>query len=364
MNYDVFISSKKEDYSYAEVIFKYLCDNGLSVFIASESLKGLGNTAYLDEIDKALESCTHMIVFTTKREYAESTFVKEEWQTFRNEKLSGRKTGNLLTIIGEGLKITELPLGLRRYEVIPFESFKETILNYVKRSTNFSTPLQEPSNSLVDDRPDEIKELLAASKSNEAWAQTNLGFHYYQGIGVQQNYEEAAKWFRKAAEQGEVVAQSNLGIMYAHGQGVCQSHEDAVKWYRKAAEQGDAVSQFNLGGCYKNGWGVSQSKEEAAKWFHKAAEQGNTDAQTNLGLFYLLGEGVPKSPKEAFNWYSKAANQGDVNAQTALGLCYENGWGCDISRKDAEIWYRKAAEQGFKTAEEQLKKLCSKNDTE
>jgi TPR repeat protein len=37
-----------------------------------------------------------------------------------------------------------------------------------------------------------------------------------------QDYAEAVKWYRKAAEQGDVKAQSNLGVMYASGQGVKQ----------------------------------------------------------------------------------------------------------------------------------------------
>ncbi len=131
MNYRVFLSCKSEDYNTAEALYKFLIDNGVSVFFANESLKRSGNTAYLDEIDTALETCSHMIVFTTKREYAESKFVKEEWQTFRNEKLSGRKKGNLLTIIGGNLTIGDLPLGLRRYEVIPYKSFREIILSYL-----------------------------------------------------------------------------------------------------------------------------------------------------------------------------------------------------------------------------------------
>ncbi|MDL1959246.1 MAG: hypothetical protein LWX01_06035 [Deltaproteobacteria bacterium] len=40
---------------------------------------------------------------------------------------------------------------------------------------------------------------------------------------VQQDYAEAVKWFRKAAEQGYADAQFFLGLMYAQGEGVLQS---------------------------------------------------------------------------------------------------------------------------------------------
>jgi TPR repeat protein len=56
---------------------------------------------------------------------------------------------------------------------------------------------------------------------------------------VEQNYEEAVKWYRLAAEQGNVDAQYNLGCSYEDGEGVEQNHEEAIKWYRLAAEQGE-----------------------------------------------------------------------------------------------------------------------------
>ncbi len=42
---------------------------------------------------------------------------------------------------------------------------------------------------------------------------------YDKGQGVPQDYAEAMRWYRSAAEQGNAKAQSNLGIMYLVGQG-------------------------------------------------------------------------------------------------------------------------------------------------
>ncbi len=43
---------------------------------------------------------------------------------------------------------------------------------------------------------------------------------YENGRGVAQDYAEAARWYRKAAEQGDAGAQHNLGLLYAKGVGV------------------------------------------------------------------------------------------------------------------------------------------------
>ena len=41
-----------------------------------------------------------------------------------------------------------------------------------------------------------------------------------------------------AAEQGHAQAQYRLGICYDEGSGVEEDEDEAVKWYWKAAEQG------------------------------------------------------------------------------------------------------------------------------
>ena len=122
----------------------------------------------------------------------------------------------------------------------------------------------------------EAKETRVRAEAGDARAQFELAAMYH--FGVPQNYVEAMKWYRKAAEQGLAEAQSNLGMMYYHGEGVPKDYVEAAKCYRKAAEQGLAFAQFNLGWIYENGEGVPKDMAEATKWYRKAAEQGDADA--------------------------------------------------------------------------------------
>jgi TPR repeat protein len=126
-----------------------------------------------------------------------------------------------------------------------------------------------------------------------------MAIKYRDGIGVTQDYAEAVKWFRKAADQGNASAQNDFGVMYDEGEGVPKDHAEAVKWYQKAADQGDAVAQVNLGERYRDGKGVAKDDAEAVRWYRKAADQGNALAQYNLGLMYAFGEGVAKDEAEA-----------------------------------------------------------------
>ena len=92
--------------------------------------------------------------------------------------------------------------------------------------------------------------------------------------------QEAAKWFRKAAEQNYAPAQSNLGYCYDNGRGVEKDAEEATKWYRKAAEQGHPEAQLNLGYCYANGQGVEEDIVEAYAWFSVAAKADRDAAES------------------------------------------------------------------------------------
>jgi hypothetical protein len=70
--------------------------------------------------------------------------------------------------------------------------------------------------------------------------------------------------------------------MIIQGRGVEQNDDEAVRWFRKSAEQGFAEGQVNLGVSYTNGRGVEKNDAEAAKWFRKAAEHGSVDGQKLL----------------------------------------------------------------------------------
>ncbi len=70
------------------------------------------------------------------------------------------------------------------------------------------------------------------------------------------------------------MAQFNLGAMYERGQGVPQDYFQAVRWYRRAAEQGHASAQFNLGLMYNRGQGVMPNVIQAYMWILLATGEG------------------------------------------------------------------------------------------
>ena len=170
---------------------------------------------------------------------------------------------------------------------------------------------------------------------------------------------------RALAEQGDAKSQLELGAAFSLGKfGVGQDYGEAVRWVRKAAEQNFAPAQNCLGVCYHDGLGLTINYEKAVKWFRKAAEQGDADAQCNLGTRYLRGEGVAANYGEAVWWYRKAAQQNLAEenlaeAQCNLGNSYGNGRGVTRDYVEAYKWVLLAAAQGLSIAKERLPKVES-----
>lgn len=143
IKYDVFISCKSEDYPEAIAIHKYLVEQGLRVFLADVELRKKGRDVYGEIIDGALESADHMIVFTSKAAYVNSTYVKSEWRTFVEEKRSGRKKGNIVTIL-KGVQVADLPIALRSVQYFLYKDY-ESVIDYLpvlskQKSTSTPTP--------------------------------------------------------------------------------------------------------------------------------------------------------------------------------------------------------------------------------
>ena len=182
-----------------------------------------------------------------------------------------------------------------------------------------------------------------ASALLQSWCQK--GEDHYDGKGVPQNYVEAAKWFRMAAEKGHARAQSWLGSLFEGGNGVVQNLDEAIAWYRKSAEQGDIYGQYCLGECYLNGIGVTENYNESAKWFRKAAEQGDAWSQYHLGSFYEGGDGVPQDYAEAVRWYQMAAKNNFENAMFRLSSLFLNGDGVEQDLVEAYKWLKLATEE-------------------
>lgn len=117
--YDVFISHKSEDLSWARKVYDALTGAGLHPFLSEQSLPELGEAEYQKAIDAVLEGATHMVLVATSRQRLQSPWVESEWRMFEGMKRSGKKTGNIVPVLGEGMKPEDLPPTLSKYQAVP-----------------------------------------------------------------------------------------------------------------------------------------------------------------------------------------------------------------------------------------------------
>jgi len=191
-----------------------------------------------------------------------------------------------------------------------------------------------------------LKFYRQAAEAGHAGAQNSMGWCYQKGYGVKQDSAEAFRWYKKGAENGDSTAQGNVGWCYENGYGVKQDYAEAYKWYKKGAEAGNTLSISQLGWLYQKGYGVKQDYAEAFKWHKKGAEAGEPAAMGHMGWYYENGYGVKQDYAEAYKWYKKGAEAGNVFSMSQLGWLYQNGYGVKQDYAEAYKWYKKGAEAG------------------
>lgn len=130
---------------------------------------------------------------------------------------------------------------------------------------------------------------------------------------------------RLLAEQGDEASQFKLGTMYDDGIDVQKDDHEAARWYQLAAEQGNASALFSLGSLYAFGDLSIRDYKESVKWYRLASEQGNDLAdKLVLALGFDFGVRLPKDDQKAIEWYREAAEQGFAPAQVELGGLFQN----------------------------------------
>lgn len=149
-----------------------------------------------------------------------------------------------------------------------------------------------------------------AADQGYADAQFLLGWRYFFGKRVPQDFDAAAFWLNKAAQQGHGAAQHLIAVVqndeavikqiqvtadqgdaesqyilgwrYFVGKHVPQDFKTAELWFRKASKQSQHTALRYMGLMFEEGKGMPKDVNEALKWYHLAAELGNGDAQMRL----------------------------------------------------------------------------------
>ncbi|CAF4695946.1 unnamed protein product [Rotaria sp. Silwood1] len=205
--------------------------------------------------------------------------------------------------------------------------------------------------------PENLRMLHSLAEATDSAAADVLkGYKYEHGdIDVKQDYEQAAKYYAKAAGHGSAAGMYNLARLTDLGLGVKKDHDMALKLFEQAATQstehpkfkdrpnvGVAEAENALGLRYSEGVGVHKNPAHGVRWYHRAVEHGNAEAANSLALMYQVGKGVEKNLEKAEQLFTFSARRGDPNAMRNFAeiLLDKNDF------EMAQTWFNRACESG------------------
>ena len=243
--------------------------------------------------------------------------------------------------------------------------YNEDIINFLKESETKEDPqfqyilgeIYSEGLGVEEDNNEAIRWYEKSANHGNSNGEYGLGILYYLGEGIEQDYKKAMEWLRKSAEQGNDNAEWFIGQMYYSGEGVEQDYKKAMEWLRKSAEKGNDNADWIIGLMYYSGEGVEQDYKKAMEWLRKSAEQENNNSEYLIGQMHYLGEGVRQDYKKAMEWLRKSAEQENEYAEYMIGKMYYLGQGIEQDYKKAMEWLEKSAEQKNDNAEYLIGKM-------
>lgn len=125
----------------------------------------------------------------------------------------------------------------------------------------------------------------------------NMGAEYERGNPpyIIANPYIASLWYKKAADAGSQQGQLKMGNRYFDGIGVEINFQLAELYWEAAAKQGNIDAQYNLGclydGCLTGGSSVACfNPERAGYWLEQAARGGHKEAVEVLNQSYRFNQ--------------------------------------------------------------------------
>lgn len=196
---------------------------------------------------------------------------------------------------------------------------------------------------------------LGRAQLGDPIAQTLVAELFAEGLGVARNMDDAAFWYKQAAEAGDPAAEFKYAIMLLEGKYVPRDAAKSAELMTKAADAGNAFAQFNHAQSLVAAKPGPNGIKEALPYFEKSAEQGVADAQYALALIYNNTDGIPEDKRAtARDWMTKAASAGYDTAQLDLAIWLIDGIGGAKDYKQGFRWMQVAASGGNVVAQNRL----------
>ena len=145
MHASVFISAANADYSAARAVYQFLTERDVSCFFCDESLLRVGEARYRATVDRALAAAKHVVVVAGSGSRTESEWVKYAWQGFMSGTVTGRRRGNVATVLCDGVEQRDLPAALRRGLCVSFPAQLDALIGWLKGGSFLPDNPQAPA---------------------------------------------------------------------------------------------------------------------------------------------------------------------------------------------------------------------------
>ena len=206
-------------------------------------------------------------------------------------------------------------------------------------------------------RDTNVKDIIILAEQGNLAAQADLGERYYKGIGVEQNYAEAVKWFCKAAQPYIELCslEKNRNVNDNTADACYEMYEEPENELRSAS-----WAAYWLGECYLHGYGVEKNISKTIELWEFAAEKIDG---VLMELANLYSNGIEFEPNyiKAVYWWKRAAhldyapNRGFPEARYELGVCYYEGKGVEKDIQKAIEYFDLAIEEAPMFSEIEIK---------
>ena len=169
----------------------------------------------------------------------------------------------------------------------------------------------------------------------------------FKGIGVPQNFIEAANYLRKHGSSGDEEAK-RFCRKHLHQMAIAAgpNAQEAVALLKDAIEQGSPRAMFSYAEHLYSGDGVKKNVEEAQRYFKRSADEGDSGCKRKYANLLFSGEYVPKNPSEAARYYKMSADMGSPSDKEKYALMLLSGRRVPKNDAEAARYFKMAADEG------------------
>lgn len=206
-------------------------------------------------------------------------------------------------------------------------------------------------NQLNTDQCDlQIQQIIETADNGYDEACIYLGNLFFDGKHIEQSYEKAVAYWKKAEDHKNAEAQYLLAFCYANEKGVPTNYNLARMLAEQSNQQGYPRGARLLGHIYRNGLGCPQDLDKAEAYYKLAVERGDYASEVLLGNLYE----DKKDYETSFIYYSLAADHGIAKGMYYVAWAYRIGEGVTEDKEKAVDWFFRAIEAGHSRSKEDI----------